>query len=104
MNRILRSEDMLQRWAVVLLLMAVPAFAWGQKKTESAPKAAPQRSAPAKAAPSRPAAQSHGATTSRGTTTGSHGTTPASRPNSTITAGPRREAVGPLRQAARTRR
>ncbi len=56
MNRILRSEDMLQRWAVVLLLMAVPAFAWGQKKTESAPKAAPQRSAPAKAAPSRPAA------------------------------------------------
>src|SRR5580700_4491283 len=92
MNRILRGEDMLQRWLVVVRLMAVPAFAWGQKK-ESAPKAATQRSAPAKA-PSRPATQSHASTPSRGNTTGSHGnttpsrgTTPANHGNTTMSRG-----------------
>ena len=35
MNRILKDENRLQKWVVVLLLlMGVPAFAWGQKKTK----------------------------------------------------------------------
>ncbi|MFZ0417933.1 MAG: hypothetical protein WAM04_07495, partial [Candidatus Sulfotelmatobacter sp.] len=67
MDRILKSERMLQKWVMLLLLMAVPALAWGQKKTSApAPKAAPQKSAPAKAAPSHAATQSHSSTQSHG--------------------------------------
>src|ERR1700733_5996826 len=68
MNRISKDENMLQKWVVLLLLMAVPAFAWGQKKTSApAPKAAPAQhaAAPSHAAPSRPATQAHGSAPSR---------------------------------------
>src|ERR1700691_3357848 len=56
MNRISKDENMLQKWVVLLLLMAVPAFAWGQKKT-SAP--ASHASAPKASAPAHSAPQSH---------------------------------------------
>src|SRR3984885_11437493 len=90
MNRILKDENMLQKWVVLLLLTVVPAFAWGQKKTSApAPKAAPAQhaSAPSHAAPSRPATQAHGSAPSRGNTTASHGNTTASHGNTTASHG-----------------
>jgi hypothetical protein len=62
MNGILMNENRLQKWVVLLLLTAVPVFAWGQKKTSApAPKAPAQHSsAPAhSSAPSHAATQSH---------------------------------------------
>ncbi|MGC2532544.1 MAG: hypothetical protein WA424_06315, partial [Candidatus Sulfotelmatobacter sp.] len=77
MNRILKGENMLQKWVVLLLLMAVPAFAWGQKKTSAPAHAAPAQhasapshAAPSHAAPSHAATPSHGGTNSRGAMAG----------------------------------
>ncbi|MGB6804427.1 MAG: hypothetical protein WBE31_19340, partial [Candidatus Sulfotelmatobacter sp.] len=61
MNRISKDENMLQKWVVLLLVMAVPVFAWGQKKTSAPAHAAPAQHA---SAPSHAAAPSHGATQS----------------------------------------
>jgi hypothetical protein len=101
MNRTLKSETMMRSWAAVLLLMAVPVFAWGQKKTNSAPApksapashaSAPAQHAPAQhsSAPSHSAAstrstpQSHSNTTAgHGNTTAGHGTTAAGHGNTT---------------------
>ena len=89
MNRILKSETMLQKVLVLSLCILIPAMAWGQKKTTSAPapKAAPapHASAPAQhaaapshsSAPSHSTAPSHTSPTSHGTTTAGHGTTTA---------------------------
>ena len=87
MNRISKDENMLQKWVVLLLLMAVPALAWGQKKTSApAPKAAPAQHASAPshaAAPSHGATQSHGATAPHGATAGHTSTN--SRPSTSHT-------------------
>jgi hypothetical protein len=88
MKSIWKSETMLRQGLAVMVLMAVPAFAWGQKKTSApAPKpAAPSHaSAPAQhssapahsAAPSHAAAPSHGTTAGRGNTTAGHSNTMA---------------------------
>ncbi|MGA7893133.1 MAG: hypothetical protein WCA49_07905, partial [Candidatus Sulfotelmatobacter sp.] len=66
MNRTSTSERILQKGLVLLLSLVIPALAWGQHKTSSAPAqhaSAPKASAPKaapKAATSRPATQSHG--------------------------------------------
>jgi hypothetical protein len=77
MDRTSRSENMLQKLVLLLLITAVPALAWGQKKSApAAPKAAPKASAPAKSsAPSHGATQSHTSTPSHSNTTSHAGTT-----------------------------
>jgi hypothetical protein len=92
MNRILKNEKMLQKWVVLVLWLVVPALAWGQHKTSSAPapKAPAQHSAPAQHAPAQHssapshAAPSHSNTTaSHGNTTAGHGNTTAGHSNTT---------------------
>ena len=89
MNHMSKGEKMLQKTAMLLLMMSVSVFALGQHKTSSAPKSAPapkaapaQHSAPPKSsAPSHssaPGGQQHGAPSNnqRGNTTGGqHGNT-----------------------------
>lgn len=93
MNRTLKGETTMRNWVAVLLLLVVPVFAWGQKKTNSpgpAPKAAPapHASAPAQHAPSHSAAPSHTNTTAgHGNTTASHGNTTAGHGNTTTNHG-----------------
>ncbi len=71
MNRTSTVEKMLQYWVVVLLVLGIPALAWGQHKT-SAP--APHASAPAQhaSAPSHSSSPSH---STQSHTTPSHGAT-----------------------------
>src|ERR1039458_7595924 len=98
MNRILKSETMLQKVLVLSLCILIPAMAWGQKKTTSAPapKAAPapHASAPAQhaAAPSHSSAPSHSTAPSHANTTAGHGTTTAG--HGTTTAGHGTTAAG----------
>ena len=54
MNRTSKNEKMLQYWVVVLLVIGVPALAWGQHKTS-----APASHASAPAAPSAPSHARH---------------------------------------------
>jgi len=93
MNRTSRDKKMLPKWLVLLLLLIVPALAFGQHKTSNAP--APKASAPAQhasapkaSAPSHGSAPQHSAAPnrqaaggSRSTASGSHTNTPAGRPN-----------------------
>ena len=94
MKRILKNEMMLRSVATLALLMTVPAFALGQKKT-SAP-AAPHASAPAHSAPAQHAPAQHSAPAShsaapthsntapgRGNTTQGRGNAPATHGNTT---------------------
>jgi len=75
-----RNENILQKLVLLVVLMAVPVFAWGQKKTNSSPPA-PKPSAPASHAsaphtntPSHASTPSHGTTPSHGATNATHGT------------------------------
>jgi hypothetical protein len=79
MNRILKNKNMAQRWAVLVLLMAVPALVWGQKKTSApAPKApashasAPHASAPSHSTQTHSTSPTHSTTTHAATTGGTH--------------------------------
>ncbi|HWW16699.1 MAG TPA: hypothetical protein VN310_18710 [Candidatus Dormibacteraeota bacterium] len=88
MNRILKSDMMMRNWAAVLLLMAVPVFAWGQKKNSPAPapKSAPasHASAPAQHAPAQhSSAPSHSAGSTHSNSTAGHGSTTQGHGNTT---------------------
>lgn len=63
---------------VMAALLAVPAFAWGQKKTESAPKPAPKASAPAQHS-NAPAQHSNAPTQRPNPSTHSTGGVPSNR-------------------------
>ena len=65
MNRILKNEKMTQMWFVLLLCLAIPALASGQKKGSAPPShaSAPHASAPARSAPSHSTGQTHSAPT-----------------------------------------
>ena len=96
MSQIFRNEKMLQKWVVLLLWLAIPAMALGQKKGSTpAPHAAPSHasaphaSAPSHSAPSHSTAQTHSApthsapshSTAQTHSTPSHSAPTAFRPN-----------------------
>jgi len=83
-----KTESTLRKYVLLLLLMAVPAFAWAQQKKTSAPPPAPKPSAPAhNSAPSaHTSAPTQHTTTPSHTTAPTHTTTPG-HSNTTTTPG-----------------